>query len=142
MANSESRVDGKRPVEQLVLRFEQLGDSADMGVLETDSEVKWRTVDEGAGFSLCAKHAFELKQYMPQQELRAVLNGDQIMNLVIEFGLRREDLMQLHARWFDEKCGMCGVHPIEGHVCLCCKKPLHPEWPAVYCSNGCAANDR
>lgn len=41
------------------------------------------------------------------------------------------------------KCLMCGVTPVPGRLCQNedCRQPLHPEWPAVYCCNGCAAED-
>ena len=41
------------------------------------------------------------------------------------------------------RCLMCGVRPVAGRLCLRedCEKPLHPQWPAVYCSNLCALLD-
>lgn len=41
-------------------------------------------------------------------------------------------------------CGMCAAVISHGNVCYNddCKTPLHPQWPAVYCSNECALSDR
>lgn len=38
-------------------------------------------------------------------------------------------------------CGMCDQLPAPGRVCAYCSTPLHPLWPAVYCSNECAFDD-
>lgn len=38
-------------------------------------------------------------------------------------------------------CGMCQTMHVEGNLCESCKAPLHPQWPAVYCSNRCALDD-
>lgn len=40
-------------------------------------------------------------------------------------------------------CQMCRTQPVEGNVCYrdACRKPLHKQWPAVYCSNECALLD-
>lgn len=46
---------------------------------------------------------------------------------------------------FEEKksCDICKTPPSEGRHChyLECGKLLHPQWPAVYCSNRCAWRD-
>lgn len=45
---------------------------------------------------------------------------------------------------FYNDCVMCNTRPVEGNVCAYepCKKPLHPQWPVVYCSNECARAGR
>jgi hypothetical protein len=40
-----------------------------------------------------------------------------------------------------EKCQMCEATPAPGNRCLNCNVALHPQWPAVYCSNECAHAD-
>ncbi len=44
----------------------------------------------------------------------------------------------------DAVCALCtsGVNS-EGRVCHRdeCERPLHPQWPAVYCCNACAFAD-
>ena len=46
------------------------------------------------------------------------------------------------AFWGD-RCLMCGVDPSPGRLCESadCRRPLHPQWPAVYCCNDCALDD-
>jgi hypothetical protein len=38
---------------------------------------------------------------------------------------------------------MCLFDAVPGRFCENedCKKPLHPQWPAVYCCNKCALRD-
>jgi hypothetical protein len=97
--------------------------------------------------SVCARHLSELAEYLPGLEARAVLTTDQIDSLVVEFGLRRADLVAMHGAWDPifgvEKCRMCETLHVEGNVCHDdrCKKRLHPQWPAVYCTCACALND-
>jgi len=144
------------PVQQLVLRFEQL--AQDGAVLpppdpETPDAPVYRMVK--GGMVLCARHARELAAYMPHEQLRTLLTDDQIDSLVAEFGLLRDDIVALygHADWTHrgccDRCALCGVHPNthkDGSPALChsddCQKPLHPQWPAVYCSDECADRDR
>jgi len=40
-------------------------------------------------------------------------------------------------------CLMCGVAAVSGRLCENdrCRRPLHPQWPAVYCCNDCALED-
>lgn len=94
---------------------------------------------------VCAKHLLELGAYQ-SEEARAVLTMDQIEALVVEFGLRREDLMLYGPQellFGEEKCLMCETLHVDGNACCndFCKKPLHPQWPTVYCSNTCALED-
>lgn len=135
-----------KPVQKMVLRIAQL--ERDDGALQPPDEgecVVWRTVaGMFGGVPLCARHAFELKDYLPEEELRAVFTEDQIESLVVEFGMRREDVWALHGPRLHEKCAMCTTHRAEDNVCYndACKKPLHPQWPAVYCTDRCALEDR
>ena len=41
----------------------------------------------------------------------------------------------------NESCIMCTTPAAYGRECENCQKPLHPHWPAVYCSNECAIAD-
>jgi hypothetical protein len=47
------------------------------------------------------------------------------------------------AFWGD-RCDMCHSVAVPDRVCACveCEKPLHPQWPAVYCCKRCALEDR
>lgn len=133
-----------KSVDKLVIRIGQLGGERPRS---EPSTVAFRTVKGMfGGVPLCARHAYELAAFLPDEELRAVLSDDKIEALVNEFGLRRQDMLALHGLRIDERCAMCGVHPNtleDGSPALCyndrCCKPLHPEWPAVYCSDDCAA---
>ena len=47
------------------------------------------------------------------------------------------------AEFWNYRCLMCGVDPSPGRRCEnadCCRD-LPPQWPAVYCCNGCALED-
>lgn len=46
--------------------------------------------------------------------------------------------------FWGHRCLMCGVDPVPGRHCENeeCRRPLHPQWPAVYCSNDCALGDQ
>jgi len=45
--------------------------------------------------------------------------------------------------FWGHRCLMCGVDAVPGRHCENdrCKRALHPQWPAVYCSNDCALED-
>ena len=48
---------------------------------------------------------------------------------------------QKNAEFLGIKCIMCSMPAAEGRTCESCGTPLHPNWPAVYCSNECALDD-
>ncbi|TAL43761.1 MAG: hypothetical protein EPN91_05850 [Salinibacterium sp.] len=50
---------------------------------------------------------------------------------------------QLRDRGAGLTCMICDTTPSPGRVCASeeCGKPLHPQWPAVYCSDRCAWRD-
>ena len=45
--------------------------------------------------------------------------------------------------FWGERCLMCGVDASPGRLCesVDCRRPLHPQWPVVYCCNDCALDD-
>ena len=47
------------------------------------------------------------------------------------------------AAFWGDRCLMCGVDPSPDRRCENedCRRPLHPQWPAVYCCNECALGD-
>ena len=47
------------------------------------------------------------------------------------------------AKFLGHRCLMCEVPPSEGRLCQNedCRRPLHAQWPAVYCCNDCALGD-
>lgn len=102
--------------------------------------VVWRTKEDIV--SLCAEHAMELVAigFTKAEGLRPVFDDDEIATIVSLTGQLLDDVRALHAHYFDEKCALCGVHPSENY-CLTCKRALHLQWPAVYCSNKCALED-
>lgn len=101
--------------------------------------VRRRTLDH---VPLCEVHAESMIHYgfIDPSGVRMVMDDGEIQRLVDMTGLRSDDLRDLHARYFDERCAMCGVVPSPNN-CLNCGRPLHPQWPAVYCSNRCAMED-
>ncbi len=137
------------PPTQLILRFEQLdaGGPAAAGSEPRllDGTALYRIV--GSDMPICSRHLSELASYQSRLEARVVLSLEQVDAIVVELGLRREDLMQLHGPQDpilgEERCRMCETLYAEGNVCHddSCARPLHPQWPAVYCSSECAFND-
>lgn len=71
----------------------------------------------GYGIVLCDKHANELYPHDPAR-----------------LPLPKADVVGL-------TCILCATYPVVGRSCEFCAKPLHPNWPAVYCSNACALAD-
>jgi hypothetical protein len=57
--------------------------------------------------------------------------------------LAHEVMSASTATFWGDRCGMCGVDAVPDRVCESesCRKPLHPQWPAVYCCNDCALDD-
>jgi hypothetical protein len=129
---------------QLILRIGQI-DRATTEPPLTGGSALYRLVE--GRMPLCAKHLLELGEYLPGAEARAVLSTDQIESLIVEFGLRRDDLLALHGPadplLSEEWCRMCASLHAEGSLCYNddCRRPLHPQWPAVYCSSQCALED-
>lgn len=45
--------------------------------------------------------------------------------------------------FWNHRCLMCSVEAVPDRMCENedCRRPLHPQWPALYCCNGCALED-
>lgn len=105
---------------------------------EPSAPVCWRTL---AGVSLCNEHALGLLDYgFVPDDFRPVWEDAKIAEVAAQTGMSVADVSRLHAHYFDERCAMCGVVP-SANRCLSCRETLHPNWPAVYCSNECALED-
>jgi hypothetical protein len=54
-----------------------------------------------------------------------------------------EELPAMAISFWGHRCLMCIVDPSPGRMCESadCRRPLHPQWPAVYCCNDCALED-
>jgi len=54
-----------------------------------------------------------------------------------------EEIAASQVAFWNHRCLMCGVDAVPGRLCenADCRRPLHPEWPAVYCKNACALED-
>lgn len=61
----------------------------------------------------------------------------------VAFDLTFEKLHEAEAKFWGQRCLMCGIAPVLGRVCENerCGYPLAPCWPAVYCCNACARED-
>lgn len=57
--------------------------------------------------------------------------------------LAHEEIPTAQARFWGDRCLMCGVAAVPGRRCanVDCGDPLHPQWPAVYCCDECALED-
>jgi hypothetical protein len=71
-----------------------------------------------------------------RDHLRQVLTGDEAPFVL-------EEIAADQVAFWNHRCLMCGVDAVAGRLCenANCKKPLHPQWPAVYCCNNCALED-
>lgn len=133
------------PVQRLTLRVRQI-DTPSTDPPIAGGDALYRLVE--GRMPICARHLHELGMYRPGIEVRAVLATEQIDSLVVEFGLRRDDLMSSHGPQDpilgEERCRMCDSTHVEGGT-LChnddCRRTMHPRWPAVYCSHACALSD-
>ena len=71
-----------------------------------------------------------------RDHLRQVLPGDGPPFILEEIAVDQ-------AAFWNHRCLMCGVDAVPGRLCENedCRRPLHPQWPAVYCCNDCALED-
>lgn len=80
------------------------------------------------GMYICRTHLLELQNFKSQRDPRKVR----------ALGVRERVYALVQP-----ECQMCKTHVAHGNVCYndACQLPLHPQWPAVYCSNWCAIDD-
>lgn len=120
-------------------RLQERVDEERADPLDDSSPVAWRTIADGV--PLCAEHALGLLQYgRTTNDLRPIWDDNKIGEVARQTGMQVADIQRLHARYYDERCAMCGVSP-SANRCLNCAESLHPNWPAVYCTNRCALED-
>lgn len=92
----------------------------------TGDPVLYRTVEGGT--VICRAHVVECRAYTFRGgPLRVVAVGP------------RERLRAL----IPPTCALCRTVVAHGNTCYLerCAAPLHPQWPAVYCSDACALED-
>lgn len=79
-----------------------------------------------AGVIICLDH---LEQLGAVELLGQDVRHDEIVSEVVAF--------------HGHRCLMCGVDAAPDRRCENdrCRRPLHPQWPAVYCCNDCALED-
>lgn len=102
-------------------------------LVETRAPLKRQTVDKifyrtEDRVVLCRTHLLELSIYK--------FHGKAVK--VQALGVR-----EVVEAYEPPECGLCKTTIVFGHVCenAACVTPLHPQWPAVYCSNTCAMRD-
>jgi hypothetical protein len=70
---------------------------------------------------------------------------DHLRQIVVDTdpALAFEEIAAEQAAFWNHRCLMCGVEAAPGRLCesVDCRRPLHPQWPAVYCCNECALED-
>ena len=127
------------PMVEALLRLRQSYDPAQRRSPDDALPICWRTLE---GVPLCQEHGDDLVKtgFTTLDELRSVWDDTTIEHVAASTGQRLDDLHQLHGRFYAQTCAMCGVFPTLNR-CLNCNKVLHPQWPAVYCSNRCAYED-
>lgn len=55
--------------------------------------------------------------------------------------VRHDEILSEAVAFHGHRCLMCGVDAVPDRSCENCQRPLHPQWPAVYCCNDCALED-
>jgi hypothetical protein len=105
-------------------------------VRQTKDEILYRTVERdlglpyvvGGGMVVCRTHLLELRAFS--------FRGAPLR--VRALGVRER------STYIPPTCAMCDATISHGNVCHNddCAAPLHPQWPAVYCTNECALEDR
>jgi len=106
---------------------------ADRAVAETEGEVMNSPLVRL--FTPEQAHPYE-GMIICRDHLRQVLPGDGPPFILEEIAVDQ-------AAFWNHRCLMCEVEPAPGRLCENedCRRPLHPEWPAVYCCNDCALED-
>jgi len=85
------------------------------GAVALDADALYQTLD---GMPVCERHATELK-----------------------LKVKPIPKSPYHTLGSAHGCTICQTPPAENRTCGYCHQPLHPQWPAVYCSNVCAWKD-
>ncbi len=91
----------------------------------SDKILQGRRVEVVAvGMRLCARHLAEIRL------------DERLFD-------ERMEWVEVEPSVFDPapRCQMCDVVPAQ-NSCAACGRPLHPQWPAIYCNNACALEDR
>jgi len=142
-ADDEVARAAKMPVTWDELR-EIIADSCKPRYRPVRDEIIYKTVQStwgaptsvAGGIFICRTHVLEMRVFTIGREplkIRAL-------------GVReRLGVEELREMMHDESpmCVMCKTVIAHGNICYNdeCKTPLHPQWPAVYCSNRCAMED-
>lgn len=92
--------------------------------------ILYRTAD---GLVICSSHADEV---FGRADDAADTVRSPRSNTVHEAVVPRTEQLT-----YADGCTLCRTLPVENQTCVSCNTPLHPNWPAVYCSNECAFAD-
>lgn len=68
---------------------------------------------------------------------------DHLRQIAVDADPTFDELSAAQVSFWGYRCLMCGVEPVPDRLCAHedCPRPLHPQWPAVYCCNDCALED-
>lgn len=114
---------------------------------DTRNDIFYRVASDPTGFAaidvgmvICRTHVVELVDYRfagRQLKVRALGVRER---RALDFAFSEN---VFGSRTTISLCAMCQAVVAHGNVCHSdvCKTPLHPQWPAVYCSNRCALED-
>jgi hypothetical protein len=92
--------------------------------------VLYRTSD---GLVICSRHA---------DEVFGVNIGESEIAKPQQTGTTKGEVVpRVEQFTYEDGCTLCRTPPVEGHTCGTCNAPLHPNWPAIYCSTACALAD-
>lgn len=74
---------------------------------------------------------------------RLILCHDHLRQIAQGAIFAHEELPAAQVTYWGHRCIMCGVESAPDRLCAhdTCRRPLHPQWPAVYCCNLCALED-
>ncbi len=74
---------------------------------------------------------------------RMIICPDHLRQIAEGAVIAHVELDRRDVTFWSYRCLMCGVEASPDRVCENedCRRPLHPQWPAVYCCNDCAQDD-
>lgn len=72
-----------------------------------------------------------------------ILCKDHLRQLTEGVAVAHEEVPAAQISFWGHRCTMCGFDAVPGRECEngSCRRPLHPQWPAVYCCSDCALED-
>lgn len=86
---------------------------------------------------------FELVRVVEAPHQGLIICRDHLLQISADRLPAHEEIPAAQVSFWGDRCIMCGIDPAPDRLCenVDCRRPLHPQWPAVYCCNDCALED-